>query len=131
MAANTRAKAIGLLLLAVLLGGAAGSALTALVLEGRHGGPPRRGSGWYMELLEKELHLTAAQKDSVAAVLERHSAPMEAIWADMNARIDTVRAAIRADIRAHLTAEQQARYAEVTAQLDADRRRRNSTKKDR
>ena len=126
-----RSKAFAMLALAALLGAGVGSGLTALALSHGHDEPRRRGSDWYVELLTKELQLTAPQQDSVKAILERHSPAMEAIWTDMKERIDTARAAIRADIRTQLTAAQQARYTEVTAQLDAERRRRNSTRKDR
>jgi hypothetical protein len=123
MSDTSRWKAVGLLLLAGLLGGAAGSAITVSVMGGGHGpGGHRRGSDWYVELLQRELTLTASQRDSVEAVLDRYSAPMEQIWTDMESRIDSLRSAIRQDIRAQLSAEQQARYTEVTARLDAERR---------
>lgn len=131
MTTTNRFKAIGLLILAALGGGAIGSAVTAAALHHRPDGGRRGGSDWYLELLQRELDLTATQRDSVEAVLERHSAPMEAIWADMTARIDTARAAIRADIRLQLTAEQQQRFAELTARLDADRRRRNANRREK
>ncbi len=118
-----RWKAIGLLLLAVLLGAVAGSAITAGTMGGNRGpGGHRRGSDWYVELLQRELDLTTTQRDSVEAVLTRYSAPMEGIWADMETRIDSLRSAIRLDIQSQLTAAQQSRYAEVTARLDAERR---------
>lgn len=122
MTETSRWKAIGLLLLAVLLGGVAGSGITAWTMGGNHGwGDHRRGSDWYVELLQQELDLSATQRDSVQAVLDRSAAPMEAVWTDMETRIDSLRFAIRADIRAQLSTEQQSRYAEVTARLDAER----------
>lgn len=123
MTETSRWKAIGLLLLAGLLGGVAGSGITAWTVGGYHGrGDHRRGSDWYVELLQRELDLSTTQRDSVQAVLERYAAPMEAVWTDMETRIDSLRSAIRADIRVQLSAEQQARYTEVTARLDAERR---------
>ncbi len=125
MLETKRWKAIGLLLLAVLVGGAAGSAITATTMGGSHvRGGHHHGSEWYVELLQRELDLTAVQRDSVESVLDRYSAPMEQIWPDMETRIDTLRAAIRHDVQAQLSAEQQARFTEVTARLDAERRAR-------
>lgn len=123
MTETSRWKAIGLLLLSGLLGGVAGSGITAWTMGGNHDrGDHRRGSDWYVELLQRELDLTTTQRDSVQAVLERYAAPMEAVWTDMETRIDSLRSAIRADIKVQLSAEQQARYTEVTARLDAERR---------
>lgn len=123
MIETSRWKAMGLLLLAALVGGAAGSAVTAATMGGSHGrGSHHHGSEWYVELMQRELNLTSSQRDSVESVLGRYSAPMEQIWLDMETRIDTLRAAIRHDIQAQLSAEQQARFTEVTARLDAERR---------
>lgn len=123
MTGTSRWKAIGLLLLAGLLGGGAGSAITALALTRGHGpGEHHRGSDWYVELLQQELDLSATQRDSVVAVLERYAAPTEGIWTDMETRIDSLRSAIRQDIRAQLSEDQRSRYSEVTARLDAERR---------
>lgn len=123
MTDTSRWKAIGLLLLAGLFGGVAGSAITAAAM-GRGPGPGghRHGSDWYVELLQRELDLTPAQRDSVEAVLDRYAAPMEAVWTDMETRIDSLRIAIRRDVQAQLTPEQQARYTRVTGRLDAERR---------
>lgn len=123
MTETSRWKAIGLLLLAGLLGGVAGSGITAWTVGGNHGrGDHRRGSDWYVELLQRELDLTPAQRDSVEAVLDRYAAPMEAVWTDMETRIDSLRIAIRRDVQAQLSPEQQARYTRVTGRLDAERR---------
>jgi len=123
MTETSRWKAIGLLLLAGVSGGVAGSAITAFAMGPDHDkGGRRRGSGWYIELLQRELDLSSAQRDSVEAVLDRYSAPMEGIWTDMETRIDSLRSAIRQDIQAQLSAEQRARYSAVTARLDAERR---------
>ncbi len=115
-------KAGLLLLLAALAGGAVGSVVTA-----RHYGEERaslrghRGSDWYLDLLNEELKLTPAQRDSLKVVLSRHRGQMDSLWSEVGARMDTMRTAIRADVRTLLTPEQLARYAVVTARLDAER----------
>jgi hypothetical protein len=114
-------KAVGMLLLAALIGGAIGTATTIGVRGRRHEEGRRGGSGWYVEMLTRELALTEAQKDSVQQVLTRHRAGMDSIWAEMAPRMKVWRENVRADVRMHLTPEQQTRYAELTARLDAER----------
>ena len=117
-------KAVTLLLLAALLGGAIGSAATARVVAYRHGphGGPGRNSEWYVDLLQRELNLTPTQQDSVRAILRRRRGEMDSIWAALGPRMDRMRDSIRSDVRTMLTPEQQGRFAEVTARLDARRR---------
>jgi len=114
-------KAVGMLLLAALVGGAIGTAATIGVRGRRHEEGRRGGSGWYVEMLTRELALTEEQKDSVEQILTRHRAGMDSIWAEMAPRMKTWRETVRADVRTHLTPEQQTRYAELTARLDAER----------
>jgi Spy/CpxP family protein refolding chaperone len=114
-------KAVGMLLLAALVGGAIGTAATVGVRERRHEQSRRGGSGWYVEMLTRELSLTEAQRDSVQQVLTRHRAGMDSIWAEMAPRMRAWREGVRADVRSYLTPEQQTRYAELTARLDAER----------
>ena len=116
-------KAVFLLLLAALLGGAVGSVATARLM-GHAQGPHDRAarSAWYVDLHTHELSLTQAQQDSVRAVLKRHRPSMDSLWATLDQPMAQMRESIRADIRAMLTPAQQAHYAEVTARLDAHRR---------
>jgi hypothetical protein len=118
-------KAVLLLLLAAIFGGAVGSLATANVM--RHGPGQQdngHGSAWYVDLLKRELKLTPAQQDSVRSVLRRHRGEMDSLWGALGPPMERMREAIRADIRLQLTAEQQARFTEVTTQLDARRRDR-------
>lgn len=117
-------KAVMLLLLAALLGGAIGSAATTRVLGHRHEqhGGPGRNSEWYVDLLRRKLDLAPDQQDSVRAILRRRRAEMDSMWAALGPRMERMRDSIRADVRAVLTPEQQGRFAEVTARLDARRR---------
>lgn len=119
-------KAGVLLLLVALAGGAVGSVVTARTVE-RHRGPERsrHGSDWYIDLLEKELALSTAQRDSVRAVLARHRSAMDSIYAELRPRMEARREAIRADVRALLSTEQQGRYTALNARLDAERREKS------
>ncbi len=116
-------KAGALLALAVLAGGAAGSALTARSDACTAGSTATKQPGeGFVSLLTQELTLTPAQQDSIRAVLSRHSGAMDALWDEIRPRVDSVRSLIRLEIAPHLTAEQQTRFTALTARLDAERR---------
>ncbi|HEY7681187.1 MAG TPA: hypothetical protein VH879_00975 [Gemmatimonadales bacterium] len=123
-------RAVILLLLAALCGGAVGSAVTARVIGHRLERPegPGHGTEWYVAMLTRELSLSGTQQDSVRAVLRRRRAPMDSVMAALRPGMDRMRDSIRGDIRTLLTPTQQARFAEVTARLDAHRR--NQMKRD-
>lgn len=112
-------KAVGMLLLAALLGGAVGSVATIGFHGRRHEYGRRPGSDWYVRTLSRELQLSGEQRDSVRAVLARHRGGMDSMWVEMAPRMKAWRQALRAEIRTHLTPEQQRRYAEYTARHDA------------
>ena len=116
-------KAVFLLLLAAILGGAVGSFTTARLID--RDLPPRDRGGhseWYVDLLTRELKLSRDQQDSVRAVLKRHRPQMDSLWATLDQPMAQMREAIRADIRTVLTDAQRTHYTEVTARLDAHRR---------
>lgn len=117
-------KAVGVLALAAAAGGVVGSALTLGLGQNRHESHGH-GSGWYIDLLDHELKLSAAQRDSVGAILDRRQGSMDSILAEMRPRIEAARAVIRNEIRGQLTAEQQKLYVALTARLDAERRDKN------
>ena len=122
MTKSTR-TAVLLLIMAFLLGAAAGG--TALALYGRppHMGPGRPGgSSGYLSRLERDLKLTPVQRDSVGAILERFEPRMDSIWQEVRPRFETLRGELRSDINAQLTPEQQRHYAELLERHDARRR---------
>jgi Spy/CpxP family protein refolding chaperone len=127
MLTSTR-KAVALLLLAVVLGGALGSMATARVMGHHHEDRDNqgRGSDWYIGLLRRELELNPQQQDSVRAILRRHRREMDSIYATLSVPMAAMRETIRTEIRALLTPDQQKRYAVVTARLDAARRERST-----
>jgi hypothetical protein len=122
-------KAAALLGLAVLAGGAAGSALTsrsdACTTDTKSKAP---GEG-FVSMLTEELALTPSQQDSVRAVLARHQPAMDGLWEEIRPRVDSVRTIIRSEIAPHLTTEQQPKFAALTARLDAERREQREKNK--
>ena len=90
--------------------------------RGRAGmGPPgTRGIQFY---LARELSLTAAQEDSVRAILERRRPKLEAIWREVRPRFDSVRAAIDAEIAAQLTPSQRTHFEEIRRRMEGRFRR--------
>jgi Spy/CpxP family protein refolding chaperone len=117
-------KAVALLALAAAAGAAAGSVVTAWAgRESREG--HGRGYGWYVGLLDRELDLSDAQRDSVRAILQRREGSMDSILAEMRPRIEAARAVIRSEISTQLTPEQARRYQDLTARLDAERKEKN------
>jgi Spy/CpxP family protein refolding chaperone len=107
---STRRKAALLLGLAFVLGVVTGAAATRLA--GDHDGPPPRGrrGAWYLEHLSRGLDLSASQRDSVKAVLDRYGPGMEAIMDEMRPRLDSVRGEMRAEIVRHLTDDQKEEF---------------------
>jgi Spy/CpxP family protein refolding chaperone len=111
---KSKAWAIGLLIAVAVAGFAAGFAV--------QGWASRRGRGdGYSGYLTRELGLTAAQHDSVAAILRRHRPEMHAIFMTIRPQIDSARGRISDEIRSLLTPEQQPAYQKL---LDHDRAER-------
>jgi hypothetical protein len=77
-------------------------------------GPMMRPGG-LSERLEKELGLTAAQKEQVGAILGRRRGRLEEIRSDMQGRMQKEQAGLRAEIRGVLDETQQKRFDEVMA----------------
>ncbi len=117
-------KAAGLLTLVALLGAAAGSLLTARGAFGPrgHGRHTQSRSEAYVKLVDHEVRLNAAQRDSVRAILRRHHDGIEQIFSAIEPRMDSLKETIRAEVRTHLTPEQISAYNKLTARLDAERK---------
>ena len=111
---KSKAWAVGLLIAVAAAGFAAGFAVQSWT---SHRG---RGDG-YSGYLTRELGLTAAQHDSVAAILRRHRPELHAIFLTIRPQIDSARSRVNEEIRAVLTSAQQPAYQKV---LDRDRAER-------
>jgi Spy/CpxP family protein refolding chaperone len=114
--------------------------LVAWGLTTHYGGGWRRGHGGMgpgargiQSFLGRELDLTAAQRDSVRAILERSRPKLEAIWRDVRPRVDSVRSTIDSEIAAQLTPTQRTRFEEIRRRMDErfhrERNREGSARK--
>jgi Spy/CpxP family protein refolding chaperone len=117
---KSKAWAVGLLIAVAAAGFAAGLATQSWFAHGR------RGPVGYTGYLTRELGLTAAQHDSVAAILRRHRPEMRAIWATVRPQIDSARARMTEEIRLLLTPEQRAAYQRLIDRDRAERARADS-----
>lgn len=111
---KSKAWAIGLLIAMAVAGFAAGFATQNWT--------SRRGRGdGYSGYLTRELGLSGAQHDSIAAILRRHRPEIHAIFLTIRPQIDSARARVSDEIRVLLTPEQRATYQQL---LDRDRAER-------
>ncbi len=70
----------------------------------------RRGADAVVPYLARKLDLTAAQRDSVHAIFERHRCDMAALWRQTRPRFDSLRATIDAEIETQLSPTQRERF---------------------
>jgi len=112
---KSKAWAVGLLIAVAVAGFAAGAATEGWITH--HG----RGPDGYSGFLTRELKLSAAQHDSIAALVRRHRPEMHAIFLTIRPQIDSARARVADEIRRILTPEQQTAYQKL---LDRDRAER-------
>ena len=75
----------------------------------------------YVDRLSTDLALTPAQRDSVAAILERYDDAMHELWNEVRPRMDTIRLDIRERIMTVLTPDQQEAYRALTQRIDSVR----------
>ena len=120
-----KSKLLALALLAAVFvaGGAAGWGAR----ENTRSSRGRRGPDAMVERLGRELGLSATQRDSVRAIFERHHPEVEALWAEMRPRFDSIKARVRGEVAAQLTPDQQARYQRLLEEAE-HRRKGDSTK---
>jgi Heavy-metal resistance len=115
---KSKAWAITLLVAVALVGAVVGAALQSWA-EGRHG--RRAGHETYSGFLTRELQLSAAQHDSVVAILHRHRPEIRALYQTIRPQIDSTRAKVANEIRGILTPAQREAYQRL---LDRDRAER-------
>src|SRR6266540_689893 len=124
MLSKSKLTALALLIAVFAAGGAAGwGAREGATCDNRS----RRGPEAMVEHLTRELTLTATQRDSVRAIFERHHPEVEALWAGIRPRFDSIKVRVRAEVAAQLTPDQQARYQRLLEEAE-HRRRGDSTK---
>jgi len=109
---SSRSKA-SLLLAATFVGGLLLGA-GAMALRGQADGPPRgRRSDWYLGHLQKELDLSASQRDSVRAVLDRYGPRMDSLMQEIRPRLDTLRGGMRTEIERFLDQRQRSEFEKM------------------
>jgi hypothetical protein len=124
---KSNARAIGLLA-AVFI---AGATLAWGFGEWRGDSRPcgrRRDTDAMVEFLDRKVGLRPAQRDSVRAVFVRYRAAMDAIWAEVHPRVDSVRNLMRAEINAQLDSAQRERYARLIAEHGHHHRKADSAR---
>jgi hypothetical protein len=124
---RSKAWAIGLLV-AVFAAGAAFGWGAEDWRMGRDRGGRRRSTDGMVLYLARELDLRPAQRDSVRDVFVQYRAAMDAIWAEVHPRVDSVRAAMRAEISTRLDSNQRERYARLLARHEHQHRKADSAK---
>lgn len=113
MFSSSKAWAVGLLVAIGVAGFASGAATMNYVgaekseRSERHDGR-RRCS--YSGMLQDELGLSDAQRDSVRSILRRHRPEMNALFEAVRPQMDSIRGQIRVEMMAVLTPEQQEAY---------------------
>lgn len=119
---QSKAWAAVLLAAVFVAGGAAGWGIAAWRdPRGHRGGPDAM-----VNYLDDHLRLSAAQKDSVRAVLARHRPEMEALWREVHPRFDSIRTVIRGEISGQLTPAQRDNYVRLLAEQEHQRQRQDS-----
>ena len=95
-----------------------------MALEDRPDGRPRGGrrGDWYLGHLQKELDLTATQRDSVRAVLDRYRPRMDSLMQEIRPRLDTLRGEMRTEIERFLDQRQRNEFDKMRQHYTRDRR---------
>jgi len=88
--------------------------------------PETRRRCSYSGMLQRELSLTDAQRDSVRVVWRRHRGEFRAALQPVQPQLDSVRAQVRAELRAMLTPDQRTAFDRLIARERSERERRDS-----
>lgn len=124
MLPKSKVLAIGLLVAVAVAGFAAGAATMGWAGEGARRHDHQRRS--YSEMLQQELGLTDAQRDSLRTLMRSHRPRMRAVMDVIRPQMDSLRVELRGEIRAVLTPAQQAAFDSLLARERAERARADS-----
>lgn len=124
---QSKAWAIGLLAAVFVAGATLAWGFDEWVGDRGRGGR-RRGTEDMVAFLDRKVDLRPAQRDSVRAVFVRYRTAMDAIWAEVHPRVDSVRNLMRAEINAQLDSAQRERYARLIAEHEHQRRKADSAR---
>ncbi|NNG17891.1 MAG: periplasmic heavy metal sensor [Gemmatimonadales bacterium] len=121
---KSKLSAVALLIAAFVLGALTGGAALALADRGSDAGPKRGGKTSFIERLDRDLGLSAEQRESVELILEQHRPRMDSLWREVAPRFETLRAEVRSELNTILTPEQQVKHQEMMERR-AERHRQN------
>jgi Spy/CpxP family protein refolding chaperone len=127
MGNGSRLRAIALLVVVLLVGATAGWFANEQSRRARRG--KRHGSERLVQRMAGDLKLSAAQQDSVRAILERRRVDIDSLWADVHPRFEAVRSLTNAEIETQLTPEQREKFREGLRKQDARRGTRGRPEK--
>jgi heavy-metal resistance protein len=114
--------AVGLLAAVFLAGGLAGWGGHAATERDAGGMRRGRGPDAIVAYLSHELELSAAQRDSVRAIFERHRPETDSLWAQVRPRFDSIKARMRAEIDAQLTPAQREKHQRLIEEAEHHRK---------
>lgn len=123
MLSKSKLLAVGLLIAVGATGFASGHA-SALYRGKCEGGRRERPS--FSGLLQDSLGLSNTQRDSVRAILERHRHEMDAIFATVRPKADSMRGKVNDEIAASLTPAQREKFTAMRNHWRTERARRDS-----
>ena len=113
--------AISLLVASFAAGVAVGGVASAALADHQGG----RGSGGrhvetsFLEHLDRDLHLTPVQHDSVAVILKRYDEPMRQLWRTERRGFDSLRVQVRGDISRLLDDGQRIQFDQMNQRMDS------------
>jgi Spy/CpxP family protein refolding chaperone len=122
MLPKSKIRAIALLVAVGVAGFAAGAATMSRA-------ETRAPTDWrercsYSGMLKDRLNLSAAQQDSIRAIMRAHRVEMHALFEHVRPQMDSVRAVVRGQVRALLTPAQQLQYDSLETHERAERAER-------
>ena len=126
---RSKLAAVALLAAVFVAGGLAGWGGHEAAERDDRGPGGHRGPDALVAYLTRELKLSAAQRDSVRAIIARHRPETDSLWARVRPRFDSIKARMRAEIDAQLTPEQRSRHQQLIDRAEHHRREREDSTK--
>ncbi len=126
---RSKLAAVALLAAVFVAGGLAGWGGHEAAERDDRGPGGHRGPDALVAYLTRELKLSAAQRDSVRAIIARHRPETDSLWARVRPRFDSIKARMRAEIDAQLTPEQRTRHQQLIDRAEHQRREREDSTK--
>ena len=124
---GSRGRAIVLIMLVFVVGAAFGFALTRALTDDSLSSKRRRpATARIVKWLDKELDLSASQRQSVTLIVGKTLAEMREVRRAYRPKVSEIEERAKANIRELLTAEQTERFNRLMAELEKRRRERRA-----